>query len=804
MRKKVLLAFPLVVEATAQPLVEQVKAEGFDVQAVGYDAKGPKLEAGELGALLDSTAVCVPLLCKEFDSNKQCKQLLGAVLKAAPRLESIPVLLDAKYKPGSKEAKLLITHGDFLVTVWDGEQLTAADQAQALQQLLSKLRFAGAETAAGPAPLAEGKPLEQQYKEAQQAIVSGAQPCTRAEAIQFAGLQMQVQFGDHNRDQHKKGFVDNLRLFLPPEYAKEKKIEERMLAAHPKWSGTGPQDARYKYVALCRSLKSFGATFFRVQEKLKTKKGLQWCLLGVTDSSMVRLDETTKEVLASWPLASMKRWAAAPATFTFDVGEFVSVQTDEGALISELVASKMNGVLGGKAVDRRSTMATNGSKPPASPNVSREKEKEQSTPRRSTVSAQDSTKISVRKPVQGGTDLLKAVASAIDKAESTAASVTAQTNDAAICLHQYLLLDSASAFASTVLRVLSLCTALPGSGAETLDLPTLAEAVRAAAADLSPLAAHLRVVCAQCSAPQRQTIHTEFKAVVQAVVGVFQSLTPCAHGSLNRGETVEAAEQVATHLCKTLQLAGADMVPPRLQEALRDRLHLVAGAASDLIAVAKAVAGRCPDPALQSNVIAVARAVGTGSTQLVAATNLVLPVLCGGACLPRLAETAKQCQRAVDVLASACRAAAPDDVRGSQEAVAAFAAALGGMVERAGEAARAETAVGRACRQMARASAQLAGVLGDTPELVRVVKEQGQAAGLIVAQLKERAAACEHTKTQQTLSKRCRTLAEAIAHLVEVAKLAAKTPDDDAVLSGLCDASEAVRNECEAAVAALR
>lgn len=53
-----------------------------------------------------------------------------------------------------------------------------------------------------------------------------------------------------------------------------------------------------------------------VKEKMKGKNKLVPRLLGVTKDSVLRLDEKTKEILKTWPLTTVRRWAASPNTFT--------------------------------------------------------------------------------------------------------------------------------------------------------------------------------------------------------------------------------------------------------------------------------------------------------------------------------------------------------------------------------------------------------------------------------------------------------------------------------------------------------
>ena len=52
------------------------------------------------------------------------------------------------------------------------------------------------------------------------------------------------------------------------------------------------------------------------QEKMKGRNKLVPRLLGITRESIMRVDENTKEVLKTWPLTTVRRWAASPNSFT--------------------------------------------------------------------------------------------------------------------------------------------------------------------------------------------------------------------------------------------------------------------------------------------------------------------------------------------------------------------------------------------------------------------------------------------------------------------------------------------------------
>lgn len=107
---------------------------------------------------------------------------------------------------------------------------------------------------------------------------------------------MQIDFGDHSPDRHKPGFLDDLRTVLPAEYAKIKGVEKLIFAEHKKLMGTSEINVKYKYITMCRSLKTYGITFFTVKEKLQGKNKMVTRLLGITRECVMRMDDRTKEV----------------------------------------------------------------------------------------------------------------------------------------------------------------------------------------------------------------------------------------------------------------------------------------------------------------------------------------------------------------------------------------------------------------------------------------------------------------------------------------------------------------------------
>ncbi|XP_014674038.1 PREDICTED: talin-2-like [Priapulus caudatus] len=186
------------------------------------------------------------------------------------------------------------------------------------------------------------------YVQCRDAIVDGTHPVSQSQATQFAGIQCHIQFGDHVETKHKHGFLD-LKEFLPKEYCKAKGIEKKIFVEHKKCLGLNELEAKVKYTQQCRSLKTYGVTFFLVKEKLKGKNRLVPRLLGITKQSVMRVDEKTKEIIKEWPLTHVRRWAASPNSFTLDFGDYsdayYSVQTPDGEPISQLIAGYIDIIL---------------------------------------------------------------------------------------------------------------------------------------------------------------------------------------------------------------------------------------------------------------------------------------------------------------------------------------------------------------------------------------------------------------------------------------------------------------------------
>eukprot|EP01087_Luapelamoeba_hula_P023545 TRINITY_DN867_c0_g1_i1.p1 TRINITY_DN867_c0_g1~~TRINITY_DN867_c0_g1_i1.p1 ORF type:complete len:2538 (-),score=652.11 TRINITY_DN867_c0_g1_i1:59-7672(-) len=182
------------------------------------------------------------------------------------------------------------------------------------------------------------------YVQSHEAIVNGDHQVTKEEAYQFAALQCQIVYGNFNPEKHNEAFFKSekrLESVCAKQFRKGKCIEG-IINEWKKLINQNDTNAKYRYVQSCRSLKTYGITYYNVKWKAKGRKKLEPILAGITRDNIIFVDPDDREVKEEYPLTHLKRWAAAPASFTFDFGdyreEYLSVQTAEGEAISQLLA----------------------------------------------------------------------------------------------------------------------------------------------------------------------------------------------------------------------------------------------------------------------------------------------------------------------------------------------------------------------------------------------------------------------------------------------------------------------------------
>ena len=94
-------------------------------------------------------------------------------------------------------------------------------------------------------------------------------------------LLLQQSSGDFDEEKHKPAYImRNMLTILPKEYAKTRGIERLIAQEWKQYYGLNEMDARFRFIQLCRALKTYGVTFFLVKEKMKARNRLVPRLLG--------------------------------------------------------------------------------------------------------------------------------------------------------------------------------------------------------------------------------------------------------------------------------------------------------------------------------------------------------------------------------------------------------------------------------------------------------------------------------------------------------------------------------------------
>eukprot|EP01134_Creolimax_fragrantissima_P001817 CFRG1817T1 len=564
--------------------------------------------------------------------------------------------------------------------------------------------------------------LNLMYVQARDDILKSAHPCNADEAVQFAALQCQCQLGDHNPETHKPGSVD-LKIYLPKGNTDMKHAERRILAEHRKLKGMTELNAKYRYIQLCRSLKTYGMSFFLVKEKVKSKNKLVPRLLGVSRDSIMRVDERTKEVIKTWPLSTVRRWAASPTSFTLDFGdysdEYYSVQTTEGEHISRLIAGYIDFILKKKKesefrpIDDEGTGVTftdniaagqgsaiqylgsaigratdtnvgrvgvvKGTRNGVA-SVSRNGFQRSITSRRSSdrlrlkdvaendsemalIKAEDEFFVA-RANLEGQLTSGHATVNACSSDLQTATSLPPLGTDAGSILWKKQTLEVNAVNTAAQLASLSATTAnimmLTSEPKDKQNLLATGSAVVSAAGNLAEMTKGMKLLAALVDdEEERESLLACARNLADATSKLFQAVNP--DSEMERKDLLATANAVGLNVQELLRLIPGDLdVDPKACADLCELAKDISSMSAHLINSSKAVANKSNDPVSQSKVIESAKATAINASQLAAATRVLSPTINHMQCQEALAAAARRLLNAVNGLNASCKDATQD------------------------------------------------------------------------------------------------------------------------------------------------
>ncbi|KAG7155036.1 Talin-2-like, partial [Homarus americanus] len=687
------------------------------------------------------------------------------------------------------------------------------------------------------------------YVQCRDAIIDGTHPVTLDRACRFAGIQCQIQFGDYVEAKHKAGFLD-LKEFLPQSYVKTKGIEKKVFQEHSLHSGNNELDAKVIYVGEARSLKTYGVTFFLVKEKMKGKNRLVPRLLGVTKDSVLRLDEKTKEILKTWPLTTVRRWAASPNTFTLEgepiaqliagyidiilkkqrAKDHIGIEGDDGSamvedMVSPIKASILqHGDTGGgihhaeeESIAKPAVMrpGVNGAQSfgtGSMPGVQSVAIVGQINLAHQPPSAKHPQVTSVLSKPQ------KALVSTIETGQviigecaqslETKAELPELGTDPASIKWKQVTLDSNKQTVTSQIAAMNAATAevvtLTSSVHEEVDHTAVGAAIHTITSNLPEMTKGVRMIAALL---ETENESTNLLGAARVLCTAFSDLLIAAEPERKepRQGLLTAASQVGEASNAVLHTVDAHL-DHETQDILLGLAKAVANTTAGLILKAKAVASRCEDQELQNVVINSATACALATSQLVACAKVVAPTIDSPACQSQLIEAAKEVGRAVECMVQVCQRATQDDVllRDLSLAAADVTKALNDLlnhIKTAGEQKGRLSVHDEAVETILVSSEKLFASQGNASEMVRQAKILAQATSHLIQNIKFEAESQGDADLQNRLLAAAKQLADATAKMVEAAKQCASHPNDERRQLMLREAAENVRVATNAAAA---
>ncbi|XP_033376151.1 talin-1 isoform X2 [Parus major] len=689
------------------------------------------------------------------------------------------------------------------------------------------------------------------YVQARDDILNGSHPVSFDKACEFAGHQCQIQFGPHNEQKHKPGFLE-LKDFLPKEYIKQKG-ERKIFMAHKNCGNMSEIEAKVRYVKLARSLKTYGVSFFLVKEKMKGKNKLVPRLLGITKECVMRVDEKTKEVIQEWSLTNIKRWAASPKSFTLDFGDYqdgyYSVQTTEGEQIAQLIAGYIDIILKKKKSkdhfglegDEESTMLEDSVSPKKSTVVQQQFNRvgkaelgsvalpaimrtgaggpenfqvgTMPQPQLQITSGQmhrghmpplTSAQQALTGTINSSMQAVHAAQATLDDFETLpplgqdAASKAWRKNKMDESKHEiHSQVDAITAGTASVVNLTA------GDPADT-DYTAVGCAVTTISSNLTEMSKGVKLLAALMEdegGNGRQLLQAA-KNLASAVSDLLKTAQPAS--AEPRQNLLQAAGLVGQTSGELLQQIGESDTDPRFQDMLMQLAKAVANAAAALVLKAKNVAQKTEDTALQTQVIAAATQCALSTSQLVACTKVVAPTISSPVCQEQLIEAGKLVAKSAEGCVEASKAATSDDQLLKQVGVAATAVtqALNDLLQHIKQHALGGQPIGRydqATDTILNVTENIFSSMGDAGEMVRQARILAQATSDLVNAIKADAEGETDLENSRKLLSAAKILADATAKMVEAAKGAAAHPDSEEQQQRLREAAEGLRMATNAA-----
>ena len=190
-----------------------------------------------------------------------------------------------------------------------------------------------------PGELAAIEHVAQVYTKRRDAILNSKHLVTVDEAIVLAGLQTQIEYGEHIKPEQF-----DLRSVVPLDHLKSPDITKLIFEDQRNYIEFTDNECRKVYIRTCRRSPTYGTINFVVKEIIKGMWKQKQKVLGISKNSVILIDFKTKEILNEFELVSIRRWKAYEGLFTMDLGDGQSemsqlkFETKQGIAISDILA----------------------------------------------------------------------------------------------------------------------------------------------------------------------------------------------------------------------------------------------------------------------------------------------------------------------------------------------------------------------------------------------------------------------------------------------------------------------------------
>jgi len=169
-------------------------------------------------------------------------------------------------------------------------------------------------------------------------IVESIMPCSVDDAVQLAGIQFQVIYGDHKGDTHAAGFIeDKIKEYIPKNLLKDKKNKEweaLILKSHQKYSGKSTAEAEMEYINFLKKSSFYGTDYFSCKNTTN-KRFPDKLLLGVNSEGIIFMKKD-QEVILTCPWVDLVSWAGSPEKHTISL----EILTREGTPVKHIFETK--------------------------------------------------------------------------------------------------------------------------------------------------------------------------------------------------------------------------------------------------------------------------------------------------------------------------------------------------------------------------------------------------------------------------------------------------------------------------------